>query len=171
MYWVDWIMMWFFKNGSFEWFYYTCWIALSCIKECQGTIITSTNHNFAHLMIEFHAAKWRRPKKSFLWEIWIMEIPNIWFSWHIMWHLLESQACISDTSSKLCSLHIPRDTCSSSLESIWVLHDHTGLKTDALRKIFCLLTSKILFEHINLIVLFNSFSDCFTHFFGGLSET
>lgn len=63
---------------------------------------------------------------------------------------------------------MPVDTGGSSLDIVWILEDHQSLSGDALGEMLWLFTCKVLFEHVDLIVLLDSLGDDLNHFFCGL---
>ena len=122
-------------------------------------------------MVEGHAAQWRWWQKGLLWEVRVVQVPDVGLPWHILWHLLEPEHGVGNTDSQLSNLWVPSDASGRSLEVIWVLEDHLGLGGDGLREMLGLLSSKVLLEQIDDVVLLDATSGSSDHLLGGLRET
>jgi hypothetical protein len=86
--------------------------------------------------------------------------------------LLEAEHGIRDTDSKIGrGLGMPVDLGDSTFNGIRILKDHHCLGGNALARQLRLLTAEILFEEIDLIVLFNCFLSTNNEILGGLGET
>lgn len=122
-------------------------------------------------MIEGHAAERGRSQQCLLWEVWIVQVPNVGLLWHVIGHLLETEHSVCDTYSQLGYFRMPRETGSRPLEIIWIFENHQSLGGDALRQMLRLLTLEVLLEQIDLIVLTDAAGGFCNHLSGSLRET
>lgn len=123
------------------------------------------------LWIERHTAERRWWKKSFFWEVWILQVPYVRLLWHFFWHLLESQHGVSYTKSWLSIIWMPCNLSCCSFNLIWIFENHQSLSGESFWHMLSLFSSKVFFKHINLIILVNAFNGSLSHFFSCLSKT
>jgi len=120
------------KNSGENWLDNTLRVSIPRVEERDWTIIWTTNYNIAVFGIESNTTEWRWRQQSFFREIWLAQIPNIGFTRHVFWHLLESKHRVSNTNSELSWVRVPADLSSRSLDCIRVFKDHLSLDIDVI---------------------------------------
>ena len=168
---VNWVMMRLFEHSGHEWLYNTSGVTNSGIEEGEGTIVWATNANITLFVVESHGTKRRWWEKCFFWEIWILQVPDVRLSWHVVRHLLETEHGVGNTDSHFSSFWMPGDLGGRTLEVVGVLEDHHGFGGNTFREMLRLFTSEILLEQIDFVVLKDALGGSLNHILCSLSET
>ena len=122
-------------------------------------------------MIEYHCAKSRGRLKSLLWEIWIVQVPNVRIQRHLRRHLLETKHSIWDSDSEICCLiWMPWDFSYWTFYWVRIFEDHSCLCRYSLWKMFRLLSTEVFFKQIYFIILSDALLSTSYEIFGCLSK-
>ena len=160
-----------FQDSGFNGFDYSRGATFTLIEKWEWSIVRTTYYYIIDFMIEDHSAQRAGRLQSFFRKIGIVQVPNIRVQWHLRGHLLESQNCIRDSYPQIsCWIWMPTNLCHSSFYRIWVFEYHGGLSCNILREVLWLLSTEVLFEQINLIILPNALLGSTHQVFGSLSE-